>query len=104
MRLRSRSGNSISAAVIALAALLVQACASSSSAPVMQQGSAGNRSSGSLPGSYVALERGIVDELNFARTVFGDEPAPRGETRMPERSRRYARALGSHRDDRIVEP
>jgi len=68
MRLRSRSGNSISAAVIALAALLVQACASSSSAPVMQQGSAGNRSSGSLPGSYVALERGIVDELNFART------------------------------------
>jgi hypothetical protein len=23
---------------------------------------------------------------------------------MPERSRRHARALGSHRDDRIVEP
>jgi len=28
----------------------------------------------------------------------------RGETRMPERSRRYARALGAHKDDRIVEP
>jgi len=46
----------------------------------------------------------LLGELNFARTVFGDEPAARGETRMPERSRRYARALGSHRDDRIVEP
>jgi len=36
--------------------------------------------------------------------VFGDQAAPRGETRMPERSRRYARALGRHKDDRIVEP
>ncbi len=46
----------------------------------------------------------VLGELNFARTVFGDEPATRGETRMPERSRRYARALGSYRSDRIVEP
>src|SRR5206468_3124656 len=45
----------------------------------------------------------LLAELDFAGTVFGDEPAPRGETRMPERSRRYARALGAHKDDRIVE-
>jgi len=45
----------------------------------------------------------LLAELNFARTVFGDEAAPRGSTRMPERTRRYARALGAHRDDRIVE-
>lgn len=68
MRLRSSLGHSISAAVIMLSAWLAQGCASSSSAPVMQQGSAGNRASGSLPGSYVALERGIIDELNFVRT------------------------------------
>jgi carbonic anhydrase/acetyltransferase-like protein (isoleucine patch superfamily) len=46
----------------------------------------------------------LLGDLNFARTVFGDEPARRGETRMPERSRRYARALAAHKDDRIVEP
>jgi carbonic anhydrase/acetyltransferase-like protein (isoleucine patch superfamily) len=46
----------------------------------------------------------LLGELNFARTVFGDEPAARGETRMPERSRRYARALAAYKDDRIVEP
>src|SRR6266516_7368339 len=46
----------------------------------------------------------LLAGLDFAGTVFGDEPAPRGETRMPERSRRYARALGAHKDDRIVEP
>src|SRR5207249_12103862 len=46
----------------------------------------------------------LLAGLDFARTVFGDEAAPRGETRMPERSRRYARALGTHKDDRIVEP
>ena len=46
----------------------------------------------------------LLGELNFARTVFGDEPAARGETRMPERSRRYVHALGSYRNDRIVEP
>lgn len=46
----------------------------------------------------------LLGELNFAGTVFGDEPAARGETRMPERSRRYARALAAYKDDRIVEP
>src|SRR5713101_4281426 len=46
----------------------------------------------------------LLAGLDFAGTVFGDQPAPRGETRMPERSRRYARALGAHKDDRIVEP
>jgi carbonic anhydrase/acetyltransferase-like protein (isoleucine patch superfamily) len=45
----------------------------------------------------------LLAELNFARTVFGDEPAARGSTRMPERMRRYARALGAHRDDRVVD-
>ena len=44
----------------------------------------------------------LLAELNFARTVFGDEPATRGATRMPERMRRYARALGAHRDDRTI--
>src|SRR6266550_433455 len=46
----------------------------------------------------------LLAGLDFAGTVFGDQAAPRGETRMPERSRRYARALGAHKDDRIVEP
>jgi carbonic anhydrase/acetyltransferase-like protein (isoleucine patch superfamily) len=43
-------------------------------------------------------------ELDFAGTVFGDHAAPRGETRMPERSRRYTRALRDYEDDRIVDP
>jgi uncharacterized protein YkwD len=68
MRLRSSSRHSISAALIALSALLAQACVSSSSAPVMQQGSAGHRASGNLPDSYMALERGVIDELNSVRT------------------------------------
>jgi carbonic anhydrase/acetyltransferase-like protein (isoleucine patch superfamily) len=46
----------------------------------------------------------LLAELDFAGTVFGDRAAPRGETRMPERSRRYTRALRSYEDDRIVEP
>jgi carbonic anhydrase/acetyltransferase-like protein (isoleucine patch superfamily) len=44
----------------------------------------------------------LLAELNFARTVFGDEPAQRGATRMPERMPRYTRALGAHRDDRVI--
>jgi carbonic anhydrase/acetyltransferase-like protein (isoleucine patch superfamily) len=44
----------------------------------------------------------LLAELNFARTVFGDEPAARGTTRMPERMPRYTRALGAHRNDRII--
>src|SRR5437762_6102083 len=46
----------------------------------------------------------LLAALHFAGTVSGDQAAPRGEPRMPERSRRYARALGAHKDDRIVEP
>jgi carbonic anhydrase/acetyltransferase-like protein (isoleucine patch superfamily) len=45
----------------------------------------------------------LLAELNFARTVFGDEAAPRGSTRMPERMRRYARSLAVHRGDRVIE-
>jgi carbonic anhydrase/acetyltransferase-like protein (isoleucine patch superfamily) len=41
--------------------------------------------------------------LNFPRTVFGLERPPEGESLLPELTRRYARALNRHRDDRIVE-
>lgn len=45
----------------------------------------------------------IQEPLNFPRTVFGlERPAP-GETIMPEMTRRYARVLGRHRHDRIIE-
>jgi carbonic anhydrase/acetyltransferase-like protein (isoleucine patch superfamily) len=37
--------------------------------------------------------------LDFPRTVFGLARAPEGETIMPEMTRRYARALGGHRED-----
>jgi carbonic anhydrase/acetyltransferase-like protein (isoleucine patch superfamily) len=39
----------------------------------------------------------------FPLTVFGIERAPERETIMPELTRRYARALGLHRDDQVVE-
>lgn len=56
--------NSVFAAFVTLAVVLTQGCASSSSAPVMQQGRAAG-----LPGAnFVALERGVIDELNRART------------------------------------
>ena len=38
----------------------------------------------------------------FPLTVFGLERAPARETIMPELTRRYARALGEHRQDRLV--
>ena len=44
----------------------------------------------------------IQEPLNFPRTVFGLDRASAGETLMPELTRRYAAALGRHRDDRIV--
>jgi carbonic anhydrase/acetyltransferase-like protein (isoleucine patch superfamily) len=44
----------------------------------------------------------LLAEANFARTVFGDEPAARGATRMPERMARYAKALTAHREDRVL--
>ncbi len=45
----------------------------------------------------------VQEPLDFPRTVFGLERAPAGETIMPEMTRRYARALGRHRDDLLVE-
>ncbi|HKW95266.1 MAG TPA: gamma carbonic anhydrase family protein [Methylomirabilota bacterium] len=38
--------------------------------------------------------------LEFPRTVFGLDRAAKGDTIMPELTRRYARALGAHRRDR----
>lgn len=45
----------------------------------------------------------IQEPLDFPGTVFGLKPAPAGETIMPELTRRYARFLGRHKDDRILE-
>ncbi|MDY7080723.1 MAG: gamma carbonic anhydrase family protein [Chloroflexota bacterium] len=45
----------------------------------------------------------IQEPLNFPRTVFGLERAPAGETIMPELTQRYARALGRHREDQILD-
>ena len=44
----------------------------------------------------------IQEALDFPRTVFGLERAPAGATNMPELTRRYARALEKHRDDRAL--
>src|SRR5690348_3967537 len=61
MRLQSSLKNSIAGAVVVGATVLAQGCASTSST-VMQQGSA----RGALPtANYVALEHGVIDELNF---------------------------------------
>jgi len=44
----------------------------------------------------------VQDPLDFPGTVFGlTRPAP-GETNMPELTRRYARALTKHKNDRIL--
>ena len=45
----------------------------------------------------------IQEPLNFPRTVFGLERPAAGETIMPDMTRRYARALGAHREDRIID-
>jgi carbonic anhydrase/acetyltransferase-like protein (isoleucine patch superfamily) len=45
----------------------------------------------------------VQGPLNFSKTVFGLEPAPPGQTNMPERMRRYAAALGRHLRDRILD-
>lgn len=45
----------------------------------------------------------IQGPLNFPRTVFGLERARSGKTIMPEMTTRYTRALGEHREDRILE-
>ena len=45
----------------------------------------------------------IQEPLNFPREVFGLERAPKGETIMPELTRRYARFLSKHREDAILD-
>jgi carbonic anhydrase/acetyltransferase-like protein (isoleucine patch superfamily) len=44
----------------------------------------------------------VQEPLNFPKEVFGLERTPKGETNMPELTQRYARALGSHKEDRII--
>ena len=52
-----------------LALVLAQGCASSGASAVMQQGSARPRGAGGLPvANYAALENGVIDELNLARS------------------------------------
>jgi carbonic anhydrase/acetyltransferase-like protein (isoleucine patch superfamily) len=46
----------------------------------------------------------IQQTLNFPLTVFGIERAPTGQSIMPEMTRRYARALGKHRQDQVIDP
>lgn len=43
------------------------------------------------------------EPLDFPRTIFGLERPPAGETIMPELTRRYGRALGSHKGDQILD-
>lgn len=45
----------------------------------------------------------IQEPLNFPHTVFGLERAPDGETIMPEMTNRYARALGRHFEDKLLD-
>lgn len=45
----------------------------------------------------------IQASLDFPGTVFGLKRAATGETIMPEVTRRYAKGLSAHRDDRVLE-
>jgi carbonic anhydrase/acetyltransferase-like protein (isoleucine patch superfamily) len=45
----------------------------------------------------------IQEPLDFPREIFGLERPPAGETIMPELTRRYARALGRHQEDRVLD-
>ena len=54
------------------------------------------------PTEHERISAGL-ESLNFSRSVFGLDPAPAGQTNMPERTRRYARALGRYRSDRILD-
>ena len=45
----------------------------------------------------------VQGPLNFSKTVFNLDPAPAGQSNMPERMRRYAAALGRHAHDRILD-
>jgi carbonic anhydrase/acetyltransferase-like protein (isoleucine patch superfamily) len=44
----------------------------------------------------------VQRELDFPGYVFGLTRAAEGESTMPELTRRYGRALGHHRDDRVL--
>lgn len=44
----------------------------------------------------------VQRELDFPGYVFGLPRAAEGESTMPELTRRYGRALGQHRDDRVL--
>jgi carbonic anhydrase/acetyltransferase-like protein (isoleucine patch superfamily) len=46
----------------------------------------------------------VQHELNFPQTVFGLERRADAGSLMPELTRRYSRALGRHREDRLVRP
>ncbi len=45
----------------------------------------------------------IQKELDFPGTVFGVERAPEGESVMPVVMPRYARSLGHHREDEVID-
>ena len=45
----------------------------------------------------------VQGPLNFSKTVFNLDPAPAGQTDMPERMRRYSAALGTHARDRMLD-
>lgn len=45
----------------------------------------------------------IQQQLDFPGTVFGVQPAPDSESVMPDVMARYARSLGHHADDEIIE-
>jgi carbonic anhydrase/acetyltransferase-like protein (isoleucine patch superfamily) len=45
----------------------------------------------------------VQEPLNFPKSVFGLDRVPPGETIAPEMTERYARALGLHLDDEILE-
>lgn len=55
-----------------------------------------------LPPEEDDRRREVMAPLDFPRTVFGVERAPMGEM-MPEVTRRYARSLGRHRNDVILD-
>jgi len=68
MRVTCKFNFSFGALVTGLCVVLAQGCASTTATPVMQQGSARSRLSGPSSGeSFVALERGVFDELNRVR-------------------------------------
>jgi carbonic anhydrase/acetyltransferase-like protein (isoleucine patch superfamily) len=54
------------------------------------------------PGEHERLWA-VQQELDFPGYVFGLPRAADGETIMPEQARRYSRALGQHRQDRVID-